>query len=56
MLINAITLKHLSLMINILNEYKIKYEVFSLSLTNYKGNLDLVEPERQLFQIKIIKP
>mgnify|MGYP003957420937 CR=1 FL=1 len=55
MLINAITLKHLSLMINILNENNIEYEVFSLSLTGYKGNLDLVEPERQLFQIKILK-
>ena len=55
MLINAITLKHLSLMINILNENDIKYEVFSLSITGYKGKLDLVEPERQLFQIKILK-
>ncbi len=55
MLINAITLKHLSLMINTLNENYIEYEVFSLSLTNYKGKLDLVEPERQLFQIKVLK-
>jgi len=55
MLINAITLKHLSLMINILNKNNIEYEVFSLSLTGYKGKLDLVEPERQLFQIKILK-
>ena len=55
MLINAITLKHLSLMINILNEDEIKYEIFSLSLTTYKGGLDLVEPERQLFQIKVQK-
>jgi len=55
MLINAITLKHLSLMINILNENSIKYEIFSLSLTTYKGKLDLVEPERQLFQIKVKK-
>ena len=55
MLINAITLKHLSLMINILNESKIEYEVHSVSLTTYKGKLDLVEPERQLFQIKVYK-
>lgn len=55
MLINAITLKHLSLIINILNENSIKYEIFSLSLTTYKGTLDLVEPERQLFQIKVKK-
>jgi len=55
MLINAITLKHLNLMLNILNDNTIQYEVFSLSLTTYKGQLDLVEPERQLFQIKVIK-
>ena len=55
MLINAITLKHLSAMINILNKNDILYEIFSLSLTKYKGKLDLVEPERQLFQIKIYK-
>lgn len=55
MIISAITLKHLSLMITVLNETKIEYEVFSLSLTTYKGKLDLVEPERQLFQIKICK-
>jgi precorrin-6Y C5,15-methyltransferase (decarboxylating) len=55
MLINAITLKHLSLMINTLNEAKIEFQTHSISLTTYKGNLDLVEPERQLFQIKIYK-
>ncbi|RXJ54094.1 precorrin-6Y C5,15-methyltransferase (decarboxylating) subunit CbiT [Candidatus Marinarcus aquaticus] len=55
MLINAITLKHLTLIIHILKEHAITYEVFSLSLTTYKGELDLVEPERQLFQIKILK-
>lgn len=55
MLINAITLKHLALMHTILNESNIEYEVHSISLTTYKGKLDLVEPERQLFQIKIFK-
>lgn len=55
MLINAITLKHLSQMINILNEAKIEYDTHSISLTTYKGKLDLVEPERQLFQLKIYK-
>ncbi|RXJ81144.1 precorrin-6Y C5,15-methyltransferase (decarboxylating) subunit CbiT [Arcobacter sp. F2176] len=55
MLINAITLKHLSLMNTVLNEVNIDYEIHSISLTTYKGKLDLVEPERQLFQIKIIK-
>jgi len=55
MLINAITLKHLALMHTVLNDSNIEYEVHSISLTTYKGKLDLVEPERQLFQIKIIK-
>jgi precorrin-6Y C5,15-methyltransferase (decarboxylating) len=55
MLINAITLKHLSQMINILNEAKIEYDTHSISLTTYKGKLNLVEPERQLFQLKIYK-
>ncbi len=55
MLINAITLKHLSLMIETLNSSEIEYEVHSISLTTYKGKLDLVEPERQLFQIKVYK-
>lgn len=55
MLINAITLKHLSQMINVLNHAKIEFETYSISLTTYKGKLDLVEPERQLFQLKIIK-
>jgi precorrin-6Y C5,15-methyltransferase (decarboxylating) len=55
MLINAITLKNLTQMITILNEAKIAYKVISLSLTTYKGKLDLIEPERQLFQIKVAK-
>lgn len=55
LLINAITLKHLNLMLTVLNEVKIEYEVYSISLTTYKGKLDLVEPERQLFQIKVNK-
>lgn len=55
MLINAITLNHLSSMINILNNSNIEFEVHSISLTTYKGKLNLVEPERQLFQIKVYK-
>jgi len=55
MLINAITLKNLTQMITVLNEANITYKVISLSLTTYKGKLDLIEPERQLFQIKIVK-
>ncbi len=55
MLINAITLKNLTQMISVLNEANIEYKVISLSLTTYKGKLDLIEPERQLFQIKVLK-
>ena len=55
MLINAITLKHLSSMIEVLNSANIEYDTHSISLTTYKGKLDLVEPERQLFQLKIYK-
>lgn len=54
-LINAITLKNLTQMLNILNQAEIEYEIYSLSITTYKGKLDLVEPERQLFVIKIYK-
>jgi len=54
-LINAITLKNLTQMIMVLNRAKIEYKVISLSLTTYKGKLDLIEPERQLFQIKVSK-
>ncbi len=55
MLINAITLKNLTQMLSVLNSAKIEYSVISLSLTTYKGKLDLIEPERQLFQIKVVK-
>jgi precorrin-6Y C5,15-methyltransferase (decarboxylating) len=55
MLINAITLKNLTEMIMVLNKAKLEYKVISLSLTTYKGKLDLIEPERQLFQIKVTK-
>lgn len=55
MLINAITLKHLNEIMSKLESSNIEYEIFSLSLTTYKGKLNLVEPERQLFQIKVVK-
>ena len=55
MIINAITLKHLSQMITVLNSAKIEFTTHSISLTTYKGKLDLVEPERQLFQLKVMK-
>ena len=55
MLINAITLTNLSQMINVLNEANIEFETHSISLTTYKDKLNLVEPERQLFQLKVYK-
>ena len=55
MLIVAITLKNLTQMIGVLNSAKIEYHVISLSLTTYKGKLDLIEPQRQMFQIKVTK-
>lgn len=54
-LINAITLTHLSLMITILNKYNIEYSINSISLTSYKGKLNLVEPQRELYMIVISK-
>jgi len=54
-LLNAITLKNLSHIITVLNQEGISYEVISFTITTYKGSLDLIEPQRQLFQIKITK-
>ena len=54
-LINAITLTHLSLMITTLNDANIKYKINSISLTTYKGKLNLVEPQRELYMIIIHK-
>ena len=54
-LINAVTLKNLTQMIAVLTNAKIEYKVISLSLNTHKGKLDLIDSERQLFQIKITK-
>ncbi len=54
-LINLVSLKHLSLAILILQEAGIDYEVISLSLTTYKNSLKISEPEREIFWIKIEK-
>jgi len=54
-LINAITLSNLTQMINTLDKANIKYEIYSISITTYKGDLNLIEPQRQMFQIKVIK-
>ncbi len=55
MLISAITLKNLSLMIEVLNSANLEYEVSSYSITTYKGKLDLIEPQRMLFNILVLK-
>jgi len=52
---HAITLKNLTQMLTVLNEAKLEYEVSSFSETTFKGKLDMVEPSRQLFVIKIKK-
>jgi precorrin-6Y C5,15-methyltransferase (decarboxylating) len=55
-LINIVTLKNLSKAVTILNKTRIIYEIVSLYLTTYKGNLNMPNPQRQLFWIKITKP
>ncbi len=55
LLISAVTLRNLTEMIDALDKAQIEYEVISFSLSTYKGDLKLTEPQRQLFQIKVIK-
>ncbi len=55
MIAHAITLKNLTQMITVLNKAKLEYEVNSFSETTFKGKLDMVEPQRQLFIIKMKK-
>ena len=55
MLIVAVTLKNLSDAISTLNRYGISHSVISLSLTTYKGKLDMAEPQREIFMIKVLK-
>ena len=55
MLIVAVTLKNLSDAITTLNRYDIPHSVISLSLTTYKGKLDMAEPQREIFMIKVLK-
>ena len=54
-LINAVTLHNLNSMLNILNKANIAYNIHSISITTYSGKLNMAEPQRQLFNIKIIK-
>ena len=53
--IHAVTLVNLTQMVQVLEREQIPYEAISFSLTTYKGSLKLMEPERQLFQIKVVK-
>ncbi len=55
MLISAITLKNLSQMIQVLDSARLEYEVSSYSITSYKGKLNMIEPQRMLFNIVIDK-
>jgi precorrin-6Y C5,15-methyltransferase (decarboxylating) len=54
-LISVVTLKHLISTLDIIKKSSLEYEVFSISLTTYKGELDLATPQRQMYQIKISK-
>ncbi len=54
-LINSVTLKHLSLAISVLEKSRIEYEVLSYSINLYEGSLKMSQPQRELFMIKIIK-
>ncbi len=55
MLISAITLRNLAQMIEVLDSAKLEYEVSSYSITSYKGKLNMVEPQRMLFNIVLNK-
>ncbi len=55
MLISAITLKNLTQMIQVLDDASLEYEVNSYSLTSYKGKLNMIEPQRMLFNILLEK-
>jgi precorrin-6Y C5,15-methyltransferase (decarboxylating) len=55
LLMVAITLKNLTQMISILDSHDIEYEVISLSITTHKGKLKLIEPQREVFMIRVLK-
>ena len=55
LLMVAITLKNLTQMINILDSHDIEYEIISLSITTHKGKLKLIEPQREVFMIRVLK-
>ncbi len=55
MLINSVTLKHLSFAISVLEMNHIEYEVLSYSINSYEGSLKMSQPQRELFMIKVEK-
>ncbi len=55
MLINSVTLKHLSFAISVLEKSHIEYEVLSYSINSYEGSLKMSQPQRELFMIKVEK-
>ena len=55
MLIAAVTLKNLSDAISCLNANNIEHSVVSMSFTEYKGRLDMAEPQREIFWIRVEK-
>jgi precorrin-6Y C5,15-methyltransferase (decarboxylating) len=50
-----VSLANLSQIINKLDALNIVYDVKALSLTTYKTKLQISEPERQIFLLKVIK-
>lgn len=52
---NFVTLAHLTKTIEILKAKKIEFDIKSFSLTTYKSSLLISEPERLMFQIKVVK-
>jgi len=42
-------------MISVLDSHDIEYEIISLSITTHKGKLKLIEPQREVFMIRVVK-
>ena len=54
-IINIVTLNNLNSLITILNKFNLKFEIFSIDINEFKNNLLMSYPQRQMFQIKIKK-
>ncbi len=55
MVANFVTLEHLNTAINVLKKADIEFNIKSISLTTYKTNLLMPEPQRVMFQIIVKK-